>query len=102
VNDFDFHFEWDSTKAAINSVQHGVDFKSALSVLRDPLAITIFDDDHSTADETRWITIGKASGGAYLVVVHTWEDIGPNAAKIRIISARNATRYERRIYKEEQ
>jgi len=102
VNDFDFQFEWDPIKATINSVTHGVEFETAISVLRDPLAITLFDSDHSTAKETRWVTIGSALSGARLVVIHTWEDLGPNAAKVRIISAPIAPTYEQRMHEEEQ
>ena len=62
------------------------------------MATTIFDDGHSTPEETRWITTGRAADTTCLVVIHTWQDLGANAARVRIISARKATRYEEKDY----
>lgn len=76
--------------------QARVSFGAAASVLRDPLALTIFDTEHSAGGEARWVTIGMASTGACLVVIHTWDDIGPNSARVRIISARKATQQEQK------
>lgn len=73
--------------------QHGVTFKLAMSVLRDPLALTIFDAEHSDQEE-RWITLGQAASGQYLVVVHTFQHTGPVNVVVRIISARKADRDE--------
>jgi uncharacterized DUF497 family protein len=95
VDEFEIHFEWDPLKAESNVVKHGVPFGVAATVLRDPLAVTVFDADHSAADAERWVTIGMASSGACLVVIHTWEDIGKNSARVRLISARKATKKER-------
>ncbi|MFN0165554.1 MAG: BrnT family toxin [Bryobacteraceae bacterium] len=80
----------------INVAKHGVSFGDAASVFRDPLAVTIFDAGHSSAGDDRWVTIGMASNGASLVVIHTWEDLGSNTARVRIISARKATKAEQR------
>jgi uncharacterized protein len=71
--------------------------EQASRVLEDPLAVSIHDDTHSSTDEERWITLGR-SGDDLLVVVHTFHEIDPEQVTIRIISARQATRHERRQY----
>ena len=97
MSDFDYFFEWDGDKAAANKSKHGVSFVNATAAIRDPLALTIFDSEHSTSDD-RWITIGRSADGGHLVVVHTWLDLGLNSARVRIISARKKTRNEQRMY----
>lgn len=74
-------------------------FRLATSVFRDPLALTIFDDEHSEHEE-RWVSIGRAENGQTLVVVHTSEWIEPSLTKVRIISARKADRDEIRDYED--
>lgn len=91
------HIEWDPAKAASNLRKHGVSFADAAEVLRDPLALTIFDDDHSEQEE-RWVTLGQVKGQQLLVVVHTWRDEGDNSIHVRIISARHATAREAQQY----
>jgi hypothetical protein len=85
---------WDRRKASANLKKHKVSFEEASTVLADPLAITGADPDHSI-DEVRWITFGLSSRRRLLAVSHTEED-----DMIRIISARAATRPERRLYEE--
>jgi len=85
-------FEWDPRKAATNEQKHGISFQQAATVFGDPLAITFADPDHSV-NEQRYITFGLSSYDRFLVVAHT--DRGD---RIRIISARLMTHYERRIY----
>ena len=87
-------FEWDPQKAARNLRDHGVSFEDAASVFDDPLAGTIPDPEHST-EEPRFITIGVTPAQRLLVVVHT-----DRADRIRIISARRATRAEKKKYEE--
>jgi len=87
-------FEWDPEKAAHNLAKHGVSFHKAGTVFGDPLAITFSDPDHSE-EEDRFLTFGHSSEGHLLVVSHT--DRGQST---RIISARRATRKERKIYEE--
>ena len=82
---------WDPVKAAANQKKHKVSFEEASTVLADPLAITGADPDHSV-DETRWITFGLSNRWRLLAVAHTEED-----DIIHIISARAATRPERRL-----
>jgi uncharacterized DUF497 family protein len=87
-------FEWDTRKAAENLSKHGVSFHEAATVFDDPLAITYPDPDHSE-DESRWLTFGVSAEGRLLVVAHT-----EGGDTIRIVSARRATRNERKIYEE--
>jgi hypothetical protein len=93
-----FDFEWDSKKARANFKKHGVSFPLASSVFRDPFAVTIFDDEHS-ADEDRWVTLGRAQNEQILVVIHACEQVGTEL-HIRIISARRADPEEVRDYEE--
>ena len=85
-------FEWDSRKARSNLAKHGVGFQEASTIFGDPLSLTIPDPEHSLS-EGRYITVGRAFSGKLLVVVHT--ERGDN---IRIISARRASRRERKFY----
>ena len=85
-------FEWDPDKSANNLKKHGVSFHEASTVLGDPLAITFNDPDHSIG-EHRYLTFGMSGTNRLLVVAHT-----QRRGRTRIISARHATRYERKIY----
>ncbi len=85
-------FEWDSRKARSNRAKHGVGFEEASTVFGDPPSLTIPDPEHSKIED-RFVTMGSAFTGKLLVVVHT--DRGDN---IRIISARRASRRERKSY----
>ena len=85
-------FEWDSRKARSNLAKHGVGFQEASTIFGDPLSLTIPDPEHSLSEE-RYITVGRAFSGKLLVVVHT--ERGDN---IHIISARRASRRERKFY----
>jgi hypothetical protein len=88
-------FEWDPSKARTNLRKHRVAFREAATVLRDSLAITVLDPDHSQ-EEDRYITIGVSVRGRILMVAHT--DRGD---RTRIISARELTRAEREAYENE-
>ncbi len=87
-------FDWDARKAASNLRKHGVSFEEAATALRDELALTGRDPDHSVG-EARYVTFGVSARGRLLVVAHTEQE-----GVIRIISARSATRSEQRIYEE--
>ena len=87
-------FEWDEHKATLNTRKHGVSFEEASTVFADPLALTIDDLVHSE-DEDRYATLGESQRSRLLVVVFTDRD-----DRIRIISARVATRRERKDYEE--
>ena len=92
-----YHFEWDEEKARTNHSKHKVGFRLATGVFRDPLALTVYDAEHSENEE-RWITLGQAEDEQYLVVIHTHEVITATEVRIRIISARKADRQEIRDY----
>ena len=87
-------FEWDDSKADSNQRKHGVSFTEAVTVFGDPLSLTMFDPDHS-AEEVRFITIGNAATSRLIVVSHT-----DRGSQIRIISARVATKRERKDYED--
>ena len=87
-------FEWNARKAAKNLRKHGVSFDEAASVFFDSLSATGDDPDHSL-DERRFVTFGTSSYGRLLVVAHLQND-----DVIRIITARYATRAERKLYEE--
>jgi hypothetical protein len=87
-------FEWNARKAAANLRKHGVSFDEAASVFFDSLSATGDDPDHSL-DERRFVTFGISSSGRLLVVAHVHHD-----DVIRIITARLATRPERKLYEE--
>ena len=87
-------WNWDGTKNKRNLAKHGIDFDTAQLVFDDPFAVTRFD--MNCEDEDRWQTLGMI-GPALVIVVHTVPDL--NTAG-RIISARKATRHERRAYEE--
>ena len=85
------HFEYDPAKATANLRKHGVSFPDAEGVLHDPLALTIEDID--AVGERRYVAIGLGSAGDVLVVVYT-----ERSGEYRLISARRATRKERKTY----
>jgi uncharacterized protein len=97
---FLYEFGWDPAKAKANYDKHGVGFQRAAQVFRDPLALTIPDEEHSES-EVRWITLGKDATGRYVLVVHTFDQVTNELGHIRIISARRPTRAEVRAYEEE-
>jgi uncharacterized DUF497 family protein len=86
--------EWNASKAVANLRKHGVSFDEAATVFLDPLSTTGDDPDHSL-EERRFVTFGKSSSGRLLVVAHADRDDA-----IRIITARQATRAERKLYEE--
>ncbi len=89
-------FDWDPEKARTNVRKHGVSFKEALTVFGDPLALLMHDPDHSI-EEDRYVLLGLSIRGKLLVVA--FSDRWPLT---RFISARKATRTERRQYEERQ
>ena len=86
--------EWDPAKAVVNRRKHGVSFEEAATALADGLAVTGADPDHSRA-ESRYITFGVSAAGRLLTVAHT-----ERGDRLRIISARLATKRERQLYEE--
>ncbi len=88
-------FEWDDQKAERNSRKHGVSFTEAATVFEDPLSAIIPDDEHSY-DERREIIIGHSASGRILFVSFV---VKPDD-RFRIISARQATRLEKKRHEE--
>ena len=89
-------FEWDAYKARTNLTKHGVSFHEAATVFNDPFALTYPDPDHSV-EEDRFITIGLCSPHRLLIVAHTDRN-----GRLRIISARETTHRERKLYEEDE
>jgi hypothetical protein len=87
-------YEWRAAKAKGNLRKHGVSFDEAATVFLDPLALTFPDPSHSGGEE-REITIGYTAGHRVVFVSHC-----QRGSRVRIISARKATRRERRQYEE--
>lgn len=89
-----YEFEWDVDKAAINLRKHEVSFNEATTVFADPLAMLMPDPDHSVGEE-RHLVLGTSSAGRLLVVSHA-----ERSPRTRLISARPATRNERKQYEQ--
>ena len=84
-------FRYDPAKTAANLKKHGVSFADAEGVFQDPLAVTVEDPDAES--EQRFVAVGLGSAGELLVVVYSTREDG-----VRLISARRATRKERKQY----
>ena len=88
------HFDWDPRKAELNLRKHKVSFEEACSVFMDPKAIQFFDNEHSS-DEDRFLLLGMSSTLRVLMICHAVLD---EDETVRIISARKATKKERKYY----
>ena len=86
--------EWDAGKAAANLKKHDISFEEATTVFLAPLAMTYPDPDHS-AGERREITIGHTMEQKLVFVAHC-----ERGSRIRVISARLATKSEKKKYEE--
>jgi uncharacterized DUF497 family protein len=84
---------WDSAKAESNFRKHKIRFSDAEAALFDPMALTI--EDKSAESEQRFVSVGSDALNRVVVVVYTYR-----GADIRLISARRATRKERKTYEE--
>jgi len=87
--------EWDRAKNEFNQMKHGIDFETAQLVFDDPLCLTFVE--RVANGEERWHAIGSIENVIILVVVHTYREEAPDEV-VRIISARLATRRERKLY----
>jgi uncharacterized DUF497 family protein len=87
-------FEWDPGKERANLWKHGVEFKEAMTVFGDPLAIDLPDVDHSTSEQ-RYLVLGMSDRGRLLVVAFV-----ERPPRTRLISARRASARERSSYEE--
>jgi uncharacterized DUF497 family protein len=88
-------FVWDPQKAQTNFSKHGIRFEEACTVFADPMRVVLLDEEHS-GEEQHFITIGLSHSNRLLLVAHV-----ERADKTRIISARKATRNERRFYEQD-
>jgi len=95
----EYYFQWDPRKAMANRRKHAVPFEQAVTVFRDPRALSIYDVEHSE-HEDRWVTLGISAAGGLLVVHPTYQRMRSGMVRIRIISCRKATRRESRQYAE--
>lgn len=91
---------WDLNKDRVNRRKHGIGFETALRVFSDPFAMS--EQDRVEDGEERWRTIGLIEGMTVVLVAHTFREEPDGAVMIRIISARRATRQERKRYEEER
>lgn len=87
-------FEWDPGKSALNQRKHRVSFDEARTVFGDEHGLLLDDPDHSGTEE-RFVLLGLSTAVRVLVVVHSYRE---DEDRIRIISARKATRQERKQY----
>jgi uncharacterized DUF497 family protein len=89
-------FEWDPRKAEISRAKHEVSFEEAVSVFGDPLG-RITDDPRHSETEERYVLLGQSARRRLLAVMFT-----ERGQAIRLVSARKATRRERREYEEKR
>ena len=88
-------FEWDEARNRSNKKKHGIDFETAQLIFEDPHCISFVE--RVSDGEERWHAIGSIENIIVIVVVHTYrEEVSDEV--IRIISARRATRHERKLY----
>jgi hypothetical protein len=90
-------FSWDVRKAQANFDKHGVSFEEAATVFADPAGLDFEDPDHSW-NESRSRRLGKSTSGRILLLVYTVRRRPHDQETIRIISARQASRKERKAY----
>ena len=88
-------FEWSDLKASKNIEKHGVSFEEASSVFYDDFAVQFYDTEHSELEEGRFLILGVSNKSRMLMVCHCEKQSGD---VLRIISARKATKNERKFY----
>lgn len=91
-------FSWDEDKNTSNKRKHGISFEAAQLVFDDPLHLT--RQDRFESGELRWQTVGEVGGLVLLLVAHTWQGSDDGNEHIRIISARQASKLERKMYEQ--
>ncbi len=94
--EYEQSYEWNVIKEKLNIAKHGVDFTEAKSVFADEYGLVIFDEDHSTLEEERFLLLGMSEKSRVLLVVHCFRENNT----IRIISSRKATKKEKKQYEE--
>ena len=88
-------FEWDAVKALKNLEKHDVSFEEASSVFYDEFAVQFYDNEHSELEEDRFLILGISNNSRMLMICHCEKQSGN---VLRIISARKATKNERKFY----
>lgn len=89
-----YRFEWDEAKNLANKTKHGIDFNEAQTVFFDETAI-LFDDPEHSFEEERFIILGMSENANVCIVCHCYRR---SDSIIRIISARKATKEEKKRY----
>ena len=92
-------FEWNTNKEKINIKKHKISFEQASYVFSDKYALSKYDSKHSIDNEDRWVLLGRCKQDTILVVIHTFKNDKKTEA-VRIISARKATKNEKKYYTE--
>ncbi len=87
-------FDWDENKAVSNRSKHGVSFEEAKTVFDDPLYVDFYDPAHSE-EEDRYLIVGESNQRRLLIASYT-----ERGNLIRLISAREVTRTERKVYEQ--
>jgi hypothetical protein len=90
------HFEWDLEKAKANLAKHKLSFREGASAFKDVDAL-VLDDPDKFEDEVRFALLGYSAQRRLLIVIHV-----ERGGRIRIVSVRNATKPERRLYEEKR
>jgi uncharacterized DUF497 family protein len=90
-------FAWDTQKAIVNFMKYGVSFEEAATIFSDPDGLDWEDVTHST-QEKRYKRLGVSTEGKILIVVYTVRRLTDAKETIRLISARRASRKERKAY----
>ncbi len=88
-------FEWNKIKASKNLAKHGVSFEEASSVFYDEFAVQFYDNGHSELEEDRFLLLGISNKSRMLMICHCEKQL---ENVLRIISARKATKNERKFY----
>ncbi len=88
-------FEWNPVKEASNIRKHGISFEEAKSVFYDEFAVQFYDSENSGFGEDRFLMLGLSNESRMLMICHCERNSGNT---IRIISARKATKKERKFY----
>lgn len=88
------HFEWDEQKNQRNITEHGIDFETAVLCWEDTSSFDVWDEQHSTLEEERWLKFGRLPNGKVVCVVYT----EPSEDRSRLISAFSDQKVERIYY----
>ena len=88
----DLEFDWDEVKNQMNRMKHGIWFEEARTVFDDPLGRLFLDN---STDDERYVIVGLGTHSGPIVVIHEYSEC---ESRIRIISARKATRHEKEFY----